>query len=74
MFRRSRFALLAIALNFAMAAALAAPAPTAKEVHPITRGQEIPDVQVQNRAGETVDLRAVLAGRPAAIIFYRGGW
>lgn len=51
-----------------------APASTPDAVKPITVGQKIPDVAVQNGKGEDVNLRELVAQKPTALIFYRGGW
>lgn len=37
-------------------------------------GASIPDVEVQNAKGETVQLSALAAEEPILLIFYRGGW
>lgn len=65
---------LALAVPVASATLAASPAPTAEQVRPIEVGTRIPEVAVLDAAGESSDLRAILAGRPAAVVFYRGGW
>lgn len=52
----------------------AAPAASPEAVNPIAVGEKIPDVSVQNAKGEDVNLRALVAEKPTALIFYRGGW
>ncbi|MDH3626788.1 MAG: hypothetical protein OEV00_00420 [Acidobacteriota bacterium] len=70
-----RFVLiLAMIATFGGAAVAAPPASSPSEVSPLDVGASVPDVQVRDRSGEFVDFRALIAGRPAAIIFYRGGW
>jgi len=51
-----------------------APAASPDAVKPVTVGQQIPDAVVQNGKGEDVNLRALVAQKPTALIFYRGGW
>ena len=41
---------------------------------PLQKGATIPDVTLQTVEGEDVKLREVVAEKPAALIFYRGGW
>ncbi|MEC4727336.1 AhpC/TSA family protein [Shewanella sp. D64] len=43
-------------------------------VMPLMNGQTLPSVQVNNLAGETVDLLTLTQGKPSIIFFYRGGW
>jgi peroxiredoxin len=49
-------------------------AESAELAKPITVGDSIPDVVVQNAEGEDVNLRKLTDGHKTAIIFYRGGW
>lgn len=43
-------------------------------VEPLGVGDQVPKSTVQNSAGEDVDLNALIAEQPTALIFYRGGW
>lgn len=83
-FTMSRFhrliasALLCISPFSLFAADTAAPvsaiakAPT--EVHPLLLGSAVPDVTLNALDGKAVSLREVVAGKPALLVFYRGGW
>lgn len=44
------------------------------EVPVIAPGTEVPDTAVVTATGEATTLGGVLAGRPAVLVFYRGGW
>ncbi|MBX3178158.1 MAG: AhpC/TSA family protein [Candidatus Hydrogenedentes bacterium] len=50
------------------------PAASAEEAKPIQPGSALPDVDVRTESGETVKITAALAGKRAAIVFYRGHW
>lgn len=50
------------------------PAASAEEAKPIQPGSALPDVDVRTESGETVRITAALAGKRAAIVFYRGHW
>jgi peroxiredoxin len=41
---------------------------------PLKVGDAIPDVMLRTEANEEVSLRKLLAEKPTALIFYRGGW
>lgn len=41
---------------------------------PLKVGDAIPDVTVRTEEGKEVRLRALVAEKPTALIFYRGGW
>lgn len=67
---------LGIALLFPpLAAAESPPAPmAAEETRPLAVGTPAPDAAVRTLEGEETRLHQVIAGRPVALIFYRGGW
>lgn len=46
----------------------------AAEATPLQVGDAVPEVVVKTTEGADVSLRDVMAGGPAVIIFYRGGW
>ena len=71
-----RFAAIAAVLfSFAsLTRAEIAPASSAGAAKPLKTGDSIPDVTLVDMNGKSVDLRKAVAERPAAIIFYRGGW
>ena len=45
-----------------------------KDAHPITVGTSVPDSPLKTMDGATTSLHAVLAGRKAVLVFYRGSW
>ena len=47
---------------------------SAAETTPLQVGDAVPEVVVKTIEGADVSLRDVMAGGPAVIIFYRGGW
>lgn len=49
-------------------------AENASDVTPLLIGSTIPDVEVKNADGESVDLLELAGSRQSVIIFYRGGW
>ncbi len=49
-------------------------AESAEEIVPLAVGIPIPPAKVQDLKGKESGLREILAGRPALLIFYRGGW
>lgn len=49
-------------------------APSATEIRPILIGSTAPDASLRDMTGKTVSLKAALGGKPALVIFYRGGW
>ena len=56
----------------AMAAEKVADSPDAAT--PLAKGATVPDVTLKTVDDEDVKLREVVAEKPAALIFYRGGW
>jgi cytochrome oxidase Cu insertion factor (SCO1/SenC/PrrC family) len=42
-------------------------------VCPLLPGARIPDLSVQDPEGRTVDLAALVAGKPTVLVFFRGG-
>jgi peroxiredoxin len=65
-------ALLLAALSLSAAAAELASAPD--QVRPILLGSKMPDVPLRTAAGKPTTLAAQIAGKPAILVFYRGGW
>jgi cytochrome oxidase Cu insertion factor (SCO1/SenC/PrrC family) len=70
---------LVLAAAWAVAGAAAArqlpsPAASPTEIRPLLLGTEVPTVAVRGIDGEDADLRAVVAGKPTLLVFYRGGW
>jgi peroxiredoxin len=49
-------------------------ADTASEICPILLGTHLPDATVKTVKGKSVSLRDTIAGSPAVLIVYRGGW
>ena len=45
-----------------------------ERVQPLLIGSSVPDVIVRSVDGQDVRLREAVAGKPTALIFYRGGW
>jgi peroxiredoxin len=41
---------------------------------PLKAGDSIPDVKLRTETNQEVSLRKWVAEKPAALIFYRGGW
>lgn len=66
-------ALLSLVLAFGASAGKAV-APTAEDTKPLKAGDTIPDVTVKTADGKPVNLKEAVAGQPAVLIFYRGGW
>lgn len=54
--------------------AQAALAPRVEEVQPLLVGTPVPAVELKAVDGKDTDLRAALDGKPALLVFYRGGW
>lgn len=69
-----RQALAVLMLTFASAAPAAELAPAADQVRPILLGSKLPDVPLRTVAGEATTLARQVAGQPAILVFYRGGW
>ena len=44
------------------------------KVRPLLIGQPAPNASLQSIDGKTVSFEQVLAGKPAVVVFYRGGW
>ncbi len=49
-------------------------APSAEAAKPLAVGSPLPDTKVTTESGETVKLSKALAGKPTALVFYRGHW
>lgn len=47
---------------------------SANEICPIKIGEVVPDVELKNIDGATVNLREIVNQKPTVLIFYRGGW
>ena len=58
----------------AAAHAQAALPSAADKVRPLMVGTRMPAAQLQTATGETLDLGAAMAQKPAVLVFYRGGW
>lgn len=58
----------------AAARQLAAPASAPHEIRPLLIGSDVPSAEVRDVEGRPVDLRALVAGKPTLLLFYRGGW
>lgn len=71
-----RLSIAVLGLCVVSAAALAAEkvADAPEAVEPLQKGATVPDVTLRTVDGEEVKLREVVAEKPAALIFYRGGW
>ncbi|HZC35509.1 MAG TPA: peroxiredoxin-like family protein [Chthoniobacterales bacterium] len=72
------FLLLALVL---LGGCLSAPASTANQVapsaelaEPIGVGTDAPDADLPDLEGKDVTLHAIIGGKPAVLIFYRGSW
>ncbi len=67
--------LLPIAVNAADSAVVTtAIATSPTEVHPLLLGSPLPDVTLQALDGSAVGLKQAVAGKPALLVFYLGGW
>lgn len=49
-------------------------AASAEQAKPLTVGDSVPDVVVQDGQGNPVRLRDATDGKKSALVFYRGGW
>jgi peroxiredoxin len=49
-------------------------APAPNQVHPILPGSPLPDVALRTLDGKPTTLRTQVGGKPAILVFYRGGW
>lgn len=47
---------------------------SAQQVRPLLIGTKIPDAPLKTYEGETQNLHSAIKGKPAVIVFYRGGW
>ena len=66
---------LALSLMLASAPAFAADLASAPDqVRPILLGSKLPDVPLRTVAGQPTTLARQVAGKPAILVFYRGGW
>ena len=45
-----------------------------RDVQPILVGAEVPQVNLKDTAGESVNLRSTLQEKPTVLVFYRGHW
>ena len=55
-------------------ASLANQVASAKDAVPIAVGTGAPDANLRDLQGKEVTLRAIIAGKPTVLIFYRGSW
>jgi peroxiredoxin len=69
-----RQALAVLMLTLASAAPAAELAPSADQVRPILMGSKLPDVALRTVSGEATTLAKQVGGKPAILVFYRGGW
>lgn len=46
----------------------------AEDIEPLSTGDIIPSITLQDTGGQRVDLNEAIKQQPAVIIFYRGGW
>lgn len=44
------------------------------QVHPLLLGSQLPDVALRTPDGAPTTLKAQVGGKPAILVFYRGGW
>jgi peroxiredoxin len=49
-------------------------APSADQIRPVLLGSTLPDVALTTLNGKATTLKAQVAGKPAILVFYRGGW
>lgn len=71
MFRILLTALLLISPPLFAASEIAA---SATEVHPLLLGTQAPDIAMKTPDGKDTSLSKQMAGKPAILVFYRGGW
>src|SRR3546814_5522652 len=75
MSRMPRFVLISAVLMFSPLVANAASiAPSATEIQPILLGSALPDPPLRDRDDQPTTLHKVVDGKPAVLVFYRGGW
>lgn len=72
MFRVLMTVALAVACGGAFAVNDLAAAPD--QIRPILLGSKMPDVKLATLAGKPTTLNAQVGGKPAILVFYRGGW
>ncbi|MBK8550828.1 MAG: redoxin domain-containing protein [Ignavibacteria bacterium] len=46
----------------------------AEDINPVLTGTKIPDVNLNDINGNAVNLLERISGKPAILVFYRGGW
>lgn len=51
-----------------------APSADAKEIMPLTPGDQLPQICLNDAKGKTFNLNDSISKKPAVLIFYRGGW
>lgn len=71
--RKILFTLILASLSFTLDAADTTPA-SPNEIRPILLNMPVPEVTLFTLDGKSVSLKSQLNGRPAVIVFYRGGW
>jgi peroxiredoxin len=69
-----RHALAVLLLTVASTVPAAELAPSADQVRPILMGSKLPDVALRTVSGEATTLAKQVGGKPAILVFYRGGW
>lgn len=75
MVRTRRLVLIAILMLWSAAALCAGALSTdPTTVHPVLPGSAVPKVNVEDIDGKRIALADTLAGKPAVLVFYRGGW
>jgi len=72
MLRHTLATLFLLIFSASVSAADLAAAP--EQIRPILLGSAMPDVPLRTLAGKPTTLRAQVAGKPAILVFYRGGW
>lgn len=61
-------------LGSAMATASNSLAPSADKIRPVLLGSTMPDAALITLKGMQTSLKSQVAGKPAILVFYRGGW
>ncbi|MCP1375697.1 peroxiredoxin-like family protein [Dyella lutea] len=69
-----RFLLSAALLLGTASATAGALANAPEQVHPILLGSKLPQVMLRTLDGQPTTLKDQVAGKPAILVFYRGGW
>jgi peroxiredoxin len=73
--KRTLFRVILVTLLLQIAAIAAAEiAPSADKVQPLLIGQMAPKATLQSIDGKSLSIEQIQAGKPAVIVFYRGGW